>query len=315
MQTELTKSMDVFPVNSFIDWLEIERGYSANTVESYSRDVEDFLRSLGRKTDLSEVNALHVQQYLASLYLSNSASSVARKMSSLRAFFRHCLRLGLLSTDPLVGLAGPKLPKYIPIYLTVDEVFSLLEEPKKQDNLFQRDRAIMELIYSTGMRVSEAAASNLADMDFEARMIRIRGKGDKERMAPFGRTAAEVLLQWLPLRSQLTAARITRGDKPEQAALFLNSRGTRLTARSIERMVAAYGQRAGIRVQVTPHALRHSFATHLVEMGMDLRMVQELLGHASLSTTQKYTHLNLEHLSRVYDKAHPKATAQGKKAT
>ena len=139
-------------------------------------------------------------------------------------------------------------------------------------------------------------------------MIRIRGKGDKERLTPFGRAAAEAVQHWLPLRQHLTAARMTRGDQPEHDALFLNSRGARLTARSIERMVAAYGQRAGISVQVTPHALRHSFATHLVEMGMDLRMIQELLGHASLSTTQKYTHLNLEHLSRVYDKAHPKAT-------
>ncbi len=296
---------------AFVDWLKIERGYSANTVASYSRDIEDFFRSLGGKIKQADINALHVQQYLASLYLSNSASSVARKMSSLRAFIRHCLREKLLDADPLAGLAGPKLPKHIPVYLTVDEVFSLLEEPKPQDALHQRDRAVLELIYATGMRVSEAAAGNLADVDFTAGMIKIRGKGGKERLAPFGRAAAEALRAWLPKRSQLAAARITRGDRPEQEALFLNSRGSRLTARSIERMTAAYGQRAGIRVQVTPHALRHSFATHLVEMGMDLRMVQELLGHASLSTTQKYTHLNMEHLSRVYDKAHPKAAGHG----
>jgi integrase/recombinase XerC len=292
---------------TFIDWLKIERGYSANTVASYSRDVEEFLRSLGGKIDLADIKALHLQQYLASLYLTNSASSTARKMSSLRVFIRHCLKEKLLAADPLAGLPGPKLPKHIPVYLTVDEVFSLLEEPKPQDTFYQRDRAVLELIYATGMRVSEAAAGNLADVDFTAGMIRIRGKGGKERLAPFGRAAAEALHTWLPQRGQLVAARITRGDRPEQEALFLNSRGTRLTVRSIERMTAAYGQRAGIRVQVTPHALRHSFATHLVEMGMDLRMVQELLGHASLSTTQKYTHLDMEHLSRVYDKAHPKA--------
>ena len=298
-------------VATFIDWLKIERGYSANTVTSYSRDVEDFLSSLGGRTGLADLKALHLQQYLASLYLSHSASSVARKMSSLRVFIRHCLREKHLAADPLAGLAGPKLPKHIPVYLTVDEIFSLLEEPKPQDTFQQRDRAVMELMYATGMRVSEAAAGNVADVDFAAGMIKIRGKGGKERLAPFGRAAAEALRAWLPLRGQLAAARITRGHRPEQEALFLNNRGTRLTARSIERMVAAYGQRAGIRAQVTPHALRHSFATHLVEMGMDLRMVQELLGHASLSSTQIYTHLDMEHLSRVYDKAHPKAANHG----
>ncbi|WP_420207957.1 tyrosine recombinase XerC [Candidatus Electronema sp. JC] len=295
-------------LDSFIDWLRIERGYSERTVESYSRDVEEFLRSLGGPADVATIGPPQVQQHLASLYLSNSAASVARKMSSLRVYFRHCLRLGLLAADPMAGLAGPKLAKHIPVYLTVDEVFSLLEEPKpQQDSLYQRDRAVLELIYSTGMRVSEAAAANLADADFEAGMMKIRGKGGKERLAPFGRAAEDALRQWLPLRGQLTAARITRGDVPERDALFLNSRGTRLTVRSIERMAAAYGQRAGISVEVTPHALRHSFATHLLEMGMDLRMVQELLGHVSLSTTQKYTHLDMAHLSRVYDRAHPKA--------
>ncbi len=295
------------PLDSFTDWLRIERGYSERTVECYSRDVEEFLRSLGSKTVLAEIGPQQVQQHLASLYLSNSAASVARKMSSLRAFFRHCLRQGLMAADPMAGLAGPKTAKHIPVYLTVDEVFSLLEAPKPQDSLFQRDRAVLELIYSTGMRVSETAAANLADADFAAGMMKIRGKGGKERLAPFGQAAADALQQWLPVRSQLIAARITRGDMPERDALFLNSRGTRLTARSIERMAAAYGQRAGISVEVTPHALRHSFATHLLEMGMNLRMVQELLGHASLSTTQRYTHLDMAHLSRVYDRAHPKA--------
>jgi integrase/recombinase XerC len=295
------------PLTSFTDWLRIERCYSERTVESYSRDVEDFLRSLGGAADVAAIGPQQVQQHLASLYLSNSAASVARKMSSLRAFFRHCLRQGLLAADPMAGLAGPKLAQHIPVYLTADEVFSLLEAPKPQDSFFQRDRAVMELIYSTGMRVSEAAAADLADADFEAGMMKIRGKGGKERLVPFGQAAADALQHWLPARGQLTAARITRGDTPERDALFLNSRGTRLTVRSIERMVAAYGQRAGISVEVTPHALRHSFATHLLEMGMDLRMVQELLGHVSLSTTQKYTHLDMAHLSRVYDRAHPKA--------
>ncbi len=178
--------------------------------------MEDFLRSLGGAADnIAAISSQQVQQHLASLYLSNSAASVARKMSSLRAFFRHCLRQKLLAADPMAGLAGPKLPKHIPVYLTVDEVFSLLEEPKPQDSFFQRDRAVLELIYSTGMRVSEAAAANLADVDFTAGMLKIRGKGGKERLAPFGQAAADALQQWLPARSLLIAARITRGDAPD----------------------------------------------------------------------------------------------------
>ncbi len=165
----------------------------------------------------------------------------------------------------------------------------------------------MELIYSTGMRVSEAVATDLAHTDLSAELIKIKGKGKKERLVPFGSTAGDALKLWLPERSRMIVDRITRGDEPEREALFLNNRGTRLTVRSVERMVANYGLRAGIAVRVTPHALRHSFATHLLEMGMDLRMVQELLGHASLSTTQQYTHLNLQHLTKVYDDAHPQA--------
>ncbi|MCI5145565.1 MAG: tyrosine recombinase XerC, partial [Candidatus Electrothrix sp. AR3] len=222
------------------------------------------------------------------------------------SFFRYCIRQEYIIADPLIGLAGPKTAKHIPVYLTVDEVFSLLAEPNKQDSFFLRDRAIMELIYSTGIRVSEAVSGNMEDLDPATGMIKIRGKGGKERLVPFGKTAQDTLEQWFPLRNSLIAERITRGDEPEREALFLNNRGTRLTVRSVERLVAGYGRRAGIDVRVTPHALRHSFATHLLEMGMDLRMVQELLGHVSLSTTQQYTHLNMEHLSKVYDRAHPK---------
>ena len=291
---------------AFVDWLKIERGYSPHTVNCYHRDISEFFRSIGKKTDISEISARQVQQYLASLYLINSGTSVARKMSALRTFFHYCIRQGHIAADPLAGLAGPKIGKHIPVYLTVDEVFSLLAEPNKKDSFFQRDRAVMELLYATGVRVSEAIAANIADLDFAAGMIKVRGKGGRERLVPFGRAAEEALQQWLPQRSRLTAERIIRGDQPEQEALFLNNRGTRLTARSVERMVAGYGLRAGIDVRVTPHALRHSFATHLLEMGMDLRMVQELLGHVSLSTTQQYTHLNMEHLTKVYDQAHPK---------
>jgi integrase/recombinase XerC len=173
-----------------------------------------------------------------------------------------------------------------------------------------RDRAILELLYSTGIRVAELVSRNLEDLDFESEMLKVRGKGNKERLVPVGRPARESVLAWLPSRQQLTRERASRGLEPDKEALFLNSRGSRLTTRSVERLVRFYSERAGIPQLVTPHALRHSFATHLLEMGADLRSVQELLGHASLSTTQRYTHLTLDHLSEVYDKAHPFAKQQ-----
>ncbi len=170
-----------------------------------------------------------------------------------------------------------------------------------------RDKAVMELLYSTGMRVSELVSRDISDLDFAEEVLRVRGKGNKERLVPVGRPAIEAVRRWLPQKEQLLAERAGRGNVADRAPLFLNGRGSRLSSRSVERLVRAYGERAGISQIVTPHALRHSFATHLLEMGADLRSVQELLGHASLSTTQRYTHLTLDHLSEVYDKAHPLA--------
>ncbi len=211
----------------------------------------------------------------------------------------------MITSDPLSGIANPKGVKQIPVFLTVDEVFSLLEEPGDNDTYASRDVAIMELMYSTGMRVSELVSRDINDLDFETGMVRVTGKGKKERVVPFGTAAAEALHRYFFHRSALLKECVAKGKEPAAEALFLNSRGGRITARSVERIVKQYGLRAGITADVTPHALRHSFATHLLEMGADLRTVQELLGHVSLSTTQKYTHLNVDHLSKVYDKAHP----------
>jgi integrase/recombinase XerC len=299
--------MNTSHLTAFTDWLLVERGYSPHTVSGYSRDVTEFFACVGEKLECGLITREHIQAYLSSLYSINSSASVARKMSALRTFFKFLAREGLMAHDPLAGMAGPKLARNIPVFLTVDEVFSLLEEPGKQDSLYLRDCAVMELLYSTGMRVSEVVSRNMDDLDFASGMVRVKGKGGKERIVPFGSPAADALQKWFVQRDQLTADRIRRGHEPEREAVFLNSRGTRLTGRSVERLVAGYGIRAGIAVKVTPHALRHSFATHLLEMGLDLRTVQELLGHVSLSTTQKYTHLNMDHLTRVYDKAHPKA--------
>ncbi|HEB51239.1 MAG TPA: tyrosine recombinase XerC [Desulfobulbus sp.] len=297
-------------IDNFASWLLVEKGYSRHTVDSYVRDVMEFCRSAGEPADLSGLTADQVRAFVASLYGVNSAASVARKLSALRTFFRYLSREKVLDHDPLAGIANPRLARYIPTFLSVDEVFALLEEPTPgRDTFALRDRALMELMYSTGMRVSELVSRNMDDLDFSEGMVRVRGKGNRERIVPFGRAAAAALEAYFPQRQQLIRDRVSRGHVAERSALFLNSRGSRLTARSVERLVRTYGERAGIATVVTPHALRHSFATHLLEMGADLRVVQELLGHVSLSTTQKYTHVNMDHLNRVYDRAHPQARA------
>lgn len=294
-------------IERFLVWILVERGYSRHTAESYQRDILEFQRHCGEDLDVQSITNTHVQAFVGSLYTGNASASVARKLSSLRTFFRFLQREKVIAADPVSGVAGPKLGRNIPSFLTVDEVFSLLEAPVATDRYWRRDRAILELLYATGMRVSELVGGNLEDIDWDAELVRVRGKGNKERMIPFGRAAHEMLQQYLPERESLIVARIQRGRKAERQALFLNGQGTRLSVRSVERFLSDYGIRAGIGLNVTPHALRHSFATHLLEMGADLRTVQELLGHVSLSTTQKYTHLNIDHLARVYDQAHPQA--------
>ncbi len=294
-------------VERFVRWLLVEKGYSPHTADGYQRDLLEFQRFCGGVLSPESITSSLVQAFVGSLYASNASASVARKLSALRTFFRFLLREKVIESDPVAGIVGPKLGHALPAFLTVDEVFSLLETPATSDRYWRRDRAVMEVLYATGMRVAELVGCNREDVDLAAEMVRVRGKGRKERLVPFGRAAHEALEQYLPEREALCIARVQRGREPEQRALFLNGRGTRLSARSVERSIQTYALRAGIGVTVTPHALRHSFATHLLEMGADLRTVQELLGHVSLSTTQKYTHINIDHLSKVYDQAHPQA--------
>jgi len=298
-------------IKRFVAWLLVEKGYSPHTADSYQRDILEFQRFCGNDVAPGLITAVTVQSFVGSLYAGNASTSVARKLSALRTFFRFLQREKVLATDPIAGVVGPKLGQHIPSFLTVDEVFALLEAPAAVDRYCRRDRAILEMLYSTGMRVSELVGCNREDFDCAAGMVRVRGKGNKERLIPFGRAAGEAMDQYLPEREALSIARIQRGHEAEGKALFLNVQGTRISARSVERSIQMYGLRAGIGVTVTPHALRHSFATHLLEMGADLRTVQELLGHVSLSTTQKYTHINIDHLSKVYDQAHPQAKARG----
>ncbi len=294
-------------LSAFVDWLQIEKNYSPHTIAAYGRDLEEFFRFCGPLSGREALSPTLLRSFAGSLYGHNAASSVARKLSALRSFFRYLQREHILESDPLAGLAGPKPGRRIPVFLTVDEVFALLETPGPQDSAYRRDRAIMECLYSTGMRVSELVATNRDHYDFSEEMVLVRGKGNKERLIPFGSTAKEALLQYAPERDQVERACATKRRPWAREAMFLSGRGTRLTSRSVERIILGYGLRAGIHMPVTPHALRHSFATHLLEMGADLRTVQELLGHASLSTTQKYTHVDIAHLSKVYDAAHPQA--------
>ncbi len=294
-------------IEQFILWLQVEKGYSPHTVTGYAADVRELYGYCGEPENVEAIDADRISAFIASLYGRNSSTTIARKLSSLRTFFKYLLRCGIADRDPLADIGNPRQARYVPGFLTVDEVFALLDAPGKQETFVQRDKAIMEMLYSTGMRVSELVGSNVNDYDFPSEMVRVRGKGNKERIIPFGKAAAEAVAAYMRRREQILIDRAVKGKKADREAMFLNARGGRLTVRSVERFVKKYGETAGIATVVTPHALRHSFATHLLEMGADLRTVQELLGHVSLSTTQKYTHVDVEHLSRVYDQAHPHA--------
>jgi len=293
-------------IDRFAHWLKVEKNYSALTVESYCRDLAEFdgFAGLGKP---NEITTPLVRSFVYTLSNRNKSASVARKLSSLRTFFRFLQREGEIVANPVLAISMPRPDRYMPAFLSVDEVFSLLETPGDGDTFAARDRAVLEMLYSTGVRVAELVGLDLEHLDSTEETVRVLGKGNKERLVPVGRPALEAIRNYLPQRERIALHRVERGREPEIRALFLNSRGQRLTVRSVERLVSDYAVRAGIINRVTPHALRHSFATHLLEMGADLRVVQELLGHSSLSTTQKYTHLNLDHLSRVYDQAHPLA--------
>jgi integrase/recombinase XerC len=294
-------------IDRFITWLSDERGYSPHTIVNYRRDLHEFAAAAGKEIDVSKIDAQIVRNYVYTLNMKNKSSSVARKLSTLRTFFHFLEQEGLVKQNPMGAISMPKQEQHIPVFLSVDEVFSLLESPSSGEAFGDRDRAMLELLYSTGMRVSELVSCNISDLDFDIEMVRVRGKGNRERLVPIGGTAVKAINDYLIIRDIQLKKCLQQGRKFDRNAVFLNSRGSRLSTRSVERLIAEYGRKAGIDKPVTPHVLRHSFATHLLEMGADLRSVQELLGHASLSTTQKYTHLDMVHLMKVYDRAHPKA--------
>ena len=283
----------------FERFLKYERNYSGHTIRAYMNDLaefEDFLKK--NSIDLEKVNPKNLNLYSLNLYTKNSKSTVSRKLTTLRSFFTFMVRKGLLKQNPAKLIPLPKKEKPLPVFLTVDEVFNLINSIDQDGILPLRDLAIIELLYSSGLRVSEISKIKILDIDRKEGLVKVSGKGNKERIVPFGSKAGEAILKYLERRSEL---------KPKDDHFFLNNRGTGITTRSIDRIVKKYGLLSGISKKISPHALRHTFATHLLGSGADLRSIQELLGHSSLSTTQRYTHTSIEQIMRIYDKTHPRA--------
>ena len=299
-------------LRAFAVYLEHTKGYSGHTVRNYESDVRQFLQYLEEKEQAKPVTRADyysVRGFLASRFKRNKAASLGRKLAALRTFFSFLRLEGVVQDNPAALLATPKREQRLPNFLSVDDAFRLVEAPGADAFLPLRDRAMLELLYGAGLRVSELVALNAPDVHMEVRVVRVWGKGRKERVVPFGKKAWEALQAYTAVRRALLAENGGPGPGTEgmEGALFLNRSGRRLTARSVARRVDRHSRMMGLSRHVSPHALRHSFATHLLEAGADLRAIQELLGHASLSTTQKYVHLNLDRLLEVYDKAHPRA--------
>jgi len=293
-------------INQFISYIEIERNYSQNTTASYRADLLDFKQFLASLDDplppIDEIDHLTIRSYLANLQDRQlSRSTVLRRLSSLRSFFRYLCRRGHLSADPTEALATPKAQRKLPDFLELSEIEALLSVPDTTTVIGLRDQAILELLYSTGMRVSELLALDLSDVEWQNAVVKVRGKGKKERILPVGKMALVALENYLARRQEWLGGRTSQ-------AIFLSQRGNRIPdAKSIRRRIEKYVAAAGIQKKITPHTLRHTFATHMLNAGADLRSVQELLGHASLSTTQIYTHVTADRLKQVYEKAHPRA--------
>jgi integrase/recombinase XerC len=285
----------------FLQYLKHEKNVSPHTERSYLSDLDQFFDFLGT-TDLAAADHQLLRQFVAHLMkLDVRKTSIARKLSTLRTFFKYLNRQGILPSNPARLIATPRREKRLPSVLTADDAQRLMEAPRRNNsevhNAVLRDHAVLETLYSTGIRASELIGMNHDDIDPHDRLIRIRGKGRKERVVPVGQKALDAISAYVRSKPAST----------EPSAVFSGPSGKRLTARTVQRILENYRKKLGLAQKASPHTLRHSFATHMLESGADLRAIQELLGHASLSTTQRYTHLNLDSLMDVYDKAHPKA--------
>lgn len=296
----MSKAAPEGPVVRYLRYLETERNASRHTLVNYALDLQQFLEFL-QHPRLSDVTALEIRRFVAHLSTANLARrSIMRKLSCVRSFFRYLCREGTLEHNPAAAIPTPRLEKRLPSFLDEQQIVKLLGTPAGRKWQITRDRAILETLYSTGMRVSELAGLNREDVDEISGTAVVRGKGKKERLCPIGNTALKAMGAYLARRPQDKRLR-------EPRAVFVSQKGTRLTVRQIDRLLAAYVRQAGLPAAISPHSLRHSFATHLLDRGADLRSVQELLGHASLSTTQIYTHVTAQRLQKVYDQAHPRA--------
>jgi integrase/recombinase XerC len=315
-QNNLPQSQSEHQLQQFYDYLRVERRYSEHTIAAYQRDIKHLTRCLtGNDQDLpvwSEIDPVTIRQCVARLHRNGlSGSSLQRWLSSVRSFYHYLCRFNLAERNPARGIPAPKSPKRLPGTLNVDEITQLLSthgpSSNQQDGfLAVRDRAIMELMYACGLRLSELTGLNMQSVNWHEQTVRVTGKGNKQRILPFGRKAASALKDWLKQRDEISDS--------NEPALFVSKRGSRLSNSSIQKRLKASAFNKGLNTNVYPHMLRHSFASHILESSNDLRAVQELLGHANLSTTQIYTHLDFQHLSSVYDSAHPRARARHDKA-
>ena len=298
-------------LRAFLEHLSLNRNASAHTVEAYASDLSQFLQCTAaargcapEELTPAQLDLAAIRAFMADLHRQGHArTSVSRKLSALRAFGRYLRREGIIEIDPASLAVSPKAEHKVPAHLSVDEMTRLLEMPDPGEPLGRRDRAILELFYASGLRLSELVQLDLGDVNLSARIVRVMGKGRKERLVPFNTSTKAALAAWLKDRAALRAAAPVERREP----MFVNFRGTRLTGRSVQRLVARYVAGCSTRFGISPHALRHSFATHLLEHGAGLRAIQELLGHVQLSTTQRYTHVNVAQLQLAYRKAHPRA--------
>ena len=294
-------------LEEFLGYLRAERQLSEHTLRNYALDVSQFLEFWEENQPglpLYMATYRHLRSFLATTLRGKSKATMARKLSALRTFFKFLQRRGVLEQNPARLAHTPKADKPLPQFLSVDEVFHLLDQVGGEVSFrSRRDRAILELFYSGGLRLSELASLSLGDLDVTEGLVRVWGKGSKERLAFLGNPARTALEAYLPLREQFLQRKA-----PAEKALFLNNRGGRLSSRGVARVVGRWSRIAGLPGNLTPHALRHSFATHLLEGQADLRAVQELLGHTSISSTQRYLHINLDYLMEEYDRAHPRSS-------
>ena len=293
-------------ISSFVTHVKVEKGLSANTVEAYHRDLRKFeVFAQKRKLTLAGVSKDDLMDFLAGLYGEKLDSrSVARHLVTLRNFFRFAQIQDLIATDPTINMESPKIRRTLPGYLRLEDVEKLLNQPDQKTAMGIRDLAMLEVLYSTGLRVSELVGLRIGDLDSKMGCVRTIGKGDKERIVPVGKKALAMVEKYLhEARPEL----LKKAKMSQSQALFVNSRGRSLSRVGVWKILSAYGRKAGLRIPLTPHMLRHSFATHLLERGADLRSVQLMLGHADISTTQIYTHVVEERLKQIYKAHHPRA--------